>query len=322
MSIKNLYIDVPGTGFEDVLGVEVTEGYKQPCARFSIETRSYGDYGLNDYLPINIGYDTSHAQIMYGFIDNITGTRRPGVYEVTGRDVLKRAIDHYIVTIDIENPWSRSNIKAEDLVRDLLLEAGITGYSGSPSAFTFGVSCPAEFNLISSMDAIERICNIIAWRCYAKDGTVYFQNIQPAPSGAPTHYFTTGSSGNIISIQHEQSTDNLRNKVVVFGRDGIYAEASAVSPYLPTGFYKTAIVSSELIDSQSMADDAATYNLNLYNRLTETCKIDVEGDATIRARTTVNVVESFTGISEDWFVYSLTHRFDNSGYFCSLHLTK
>lgn len=322
--LKALDIEIGGdySDITDVISVEVNEAYKQPCARFRMEVYDYGSFTLNDYITIDMGFDGSTGEIFQGFIDSIGSTRRPGVYEITGRDVLKRAIDHFIVTTDLENPWSRSNISAESLVRDLLAEAGITGYSGDTSNFTFGVQGPAEFQIVSSWDAVERICMIIAWRCYARDGTVYFQNLQPEPSGAATKNLRVGESGNITNIKYEFSTDNLRNKIVVFGKEGIYAEASASSPYLPAGFYKTAIVSSELIDLQSMADDAADYNLALYNRLTEVASCDLIGMYDVRARDTINIREHFTGITGNWFVYSATHRLDQNGYTTQLHLTR
>lgn len=325
MAIKDVVITVGGkySDMTRIISAEVTEAYKQPCARFRLEVEDLGSFGLNDDITITMGYSGDTAQIFEGFIDSITSTRRPGVYEVAGRDIIKFAIEHWIVTTNLEEPWSRSNIQAENLVRDLLLEAGVTDYSGETSSFTFGVSNPAEFQLMSCWDAIERICNILAWRCYAKNGTTYFRNLLPEPSGPPVAYLRRGDAGEITQIGYETSTENLRNKVVVFGRDGIYAEDSAVSPYLPAGFYKTAIVSSELIDSQSMADAAATYNLNLYNRLTEAVRLDILGNPSIRARDTVNVREWFTNVKGDWFVYSATHRMDeNGGYTTQLRLLR
>ena len=62
-----------------------------------------------------------------------------------------------------------------------------------------------------------------------------------------------------------------------------------------------------------MADDSASYNLALYNRLTEAIRLDILGNPTIRARDTVNVEEWFTGITGNWFVYSCSHRMDESG---------
>jgi len=287
-----------------------------------LETRDVGSFGLNDHITATAGYEGDTASIFDGYIDEINSTRRPGLYEITARDILKRAIEHWIVTTNLDEPWSRSNISAEDLVGALLNEAGITSYSGDASSFTFGVSHPAEFQLVSAWDAIERICTILAWRCYARDGTVYFKNLQPTPSGSPVAYLRVGDAGEITSINHEESTENLRNKVVVFGREGIYAEASQSSPYLPAGFYKTAIVSSDLIDTQSMAQAAADYNLALYNRLTEVVRVDIEGDAGIRARDTINVMEPFTGVKGNWFVYSCVHRVDENGFTTQLHLLR
>jgi len=324
MTIENLEITIGGdySDITNVISVEVNEAYKQACARLTMEVEDTGSYTLNDYITVDMGYEGDSGEVFQGFIDSINSTRRPGVYEVTARDVIKRAIDHWIVTTDLENPWTRRNIQAEDLVRDLLAEAGITGYSGDTSSFTFGVSYPVEFQIISSWDAIEQLSMIIAWRCYAKNGTVYFQNLQPEPSGAPVVNLRVGNAGQIEHIDYDTSTDNLRNRVVVFGRDGIYAEASAVSPYLPVDFYKTAIVSSELIDTQSMADDSAAYNLALYNRLTESCRADILGNYVLRARDTVNIAEPFTTVSGDWFIYSCSHRMDEEGYTTALQLTR
>lgn len=324
MTIKNLYLSIGGdyADITEIQSIEVNETFGQPCARFSLETRDTGSFDLNDAITITVGYTGDTGEIFQGYIDEIKSTRRPGTYEITGRDVLKRAIEHWIVTTDLDNPWSRRNISAENLVRDLLAEAGITDYSGETSNFTFGVSGPAEFQLVSVWDSIHKIMNILAWTCYAENGTVYFSSLQPAPSGSPSSTLVVGNDGDIEQINYEYSTENLRNKVVVFGKDGIYAEASAVSPYLPPDFYKTAIVSSELIDLQSMADQAATYNLNLYNKLTEVTRVDIEGRAGIRARQTITVTEPFTGINSDWFVYSVTHRLDESGYVTTLHLIK
>ena len=325
MALQNIVVEVGGkySDIDRIVSVEIGEAYKQPAARFRMEVENIGSFGINDDITITLGYTGNTVKLFEGFIDTITSTRRPGIFELTGRDIIKFAQEHWIVTTDLDEPWSRSNISAENLVGDLLAEASITDYSGDASSFTFGVSNPAEFQLVSSWDAIERICNILAWRCYAENGTVYFQSMLPEPSGAPIAYLRRGDSGEITQIGHESSTENLRNKVVVFGREGIYAEASAESPYLPEGFYKTAVVSSELIDTQSMADDSADYNLALYNRLTEVVRLDILGNPSIRARKTVNVKEWFTGVKGDWFVYSCTHRIDeNGGYTTQMHLLK
>ena len=72
-----------------------------------------------------------------------------------------------------------------------------------------------------------------------------------------------------------------------------------------------------------MADDSASYNLDLYNKLTETVSLELEGDYRIRARDTVSVNEPFTEMSGDlWFVYAATHRIDKSGYTTRINLSR
>jgi len=323
--IRNSYCRVTVGGNEvSILDAEVSEGFRQTTSRCSFSVSDITGLNLNQLVTIEMGYAGDHAQIFQGYVDEIVETRMPGTYQLEGRDILKRAIEHFLVSEDIYSPWARADIPAECLVQELLLECGITGYSGAGTDYTFGVNNnPAEFNLMSVWDAIKQICNIIAYNCWAENGTVYFDRVFPVPSGIPVATLNVGDVGSIISINYTYNTDNLRNKVVVFGKSPIYAEAHEESPYLPAGFYKTAIVSSELIGSQSMADDSAKYNLELYNKLTETLSVEIEGNHNIRCRDTVRVTEPFTGMSAaDWFVFAVSHRFDAQGYKTSLNLSR
>lgn len=339
MAVKRPYSNVVINGITlDTISVEVAEGHEQTCARFSVEVEDTTGIDLNDTVTIKMGYVGDNGIVFKGYVDEIVQSRMPGTYSIKGRDVLKRAIEHYLVTTNIDNPWSRSHITAENLVRDLLKEAGITDYSGAHTSFTFGTQCPAEFNLMSSWDAIRTICNIIAYNCYCVDGRVYFQRVFPIPTiPAPPGSFElkTGTGGNTTFIDYGYNTDNLRNQVIVFGLGGIYAEAhSATTPcppgwpapctFLPAGFYKTAIVSSEFIDSDGMAEDSAKYNLELYNKLTESLRIEAEGDHRLRCRDTVTVTDLiFTGMNADeWFVFSITHKISDEGYTMSVNLSR
>lgn len=319
-----LYYDVRvGGNPVNAMNIEVTEGHKQASARCSFEVTDITGIVVNQSITVDLGYNSAHGQIFVGSVDTITEARMPGTYTIEGRDVLKRAMEHFLVTTNIDHPWSRSNISAEGLVRDLLREAGITSYSGAATGFTFGTTHPAEFNLMSSWDAISQICNILAYNCYAENGVVYFQRVTPEPGPVASKTITVGNVGTLTHIEYTYDVSNLRNRVVVFGRSPIYAERHVASPYLPAGFYKTAIVSSELINTQSMADQSAQYNLNLYNRLTESMGVEFEGDHTVRCRDTVEVTEPFTEMAaERWFVFSATHRLHEGGYTTQLNLTK
>ena len=222
MAVKQLYTNVViGGTVYPVISVEVTEGHKQAATRCSITLEDITGIGLNNIVSVDMGYTTSHGQLFYGYIDTIKETRMPGTYTIECRDVLKRAMEHFIVSTDLKNPWSRTSISAEDLVGDLLAEAGITNYIGETTAFTFGTTSPAEFNLISSWDAIQQICHILAYNCYTENNVVYFKRVAPVPAASASTNLTVGNSGTIITTQYQYSTENLRNKVVVFGRPPI-----------------------------------------------------------------------------------------------------
>lgn len=126
--------------------------------------------------------------------------------------------------------------------------------------------------------------------------------------------FTTGSSGNIISNEYSRSDEDLRNRVVVYGKDPIAAEASIASPYLPADFYKTAVIASPLITTQDMADDTAAFNLELYNRLTRSVSCEALGDYRVHVNDIVTITESHTTVSGLWFIYSMSHSWSDTGY--------
>jgi hypothetical protein len=299
-------VTVDGTSIY-IKSLSFSDGYKTPVTKLQFETDTASILWLGKQVTASLTVGAISGQIFSGYIDDVSYARFPEIYEITASNDLRLAKEHWLVPANLENPWSRSNIAAETLVRDLLAEAGLTNYSGTSSGFTFGTSSPAEFSIMSVLDAVEQINNILAYTLYEDASTIYWKQLFPVPSGAASFTFSTFSS-----ISKTTGTENLRNKVVVFGKDGIRAEASAVSAYLPSGFYQTAIVSSELIGSQSMADQSASYNLQLYNKLTEQLKIDIEGEPRVKARDTVHITYAPLSIDEDWFVYSLQHSFSDT----------
>ena len=317
MPIRNItYLVTVDGDSVDIVSCEVSSSFKTFVSKASFTVYSANSSWLGKEVEISLGYNGSNTKIFEGYVDDVAYTRLPGTYEITCSDILRLAEKHYIVTDSLEEPWSRENITAEDLVGDLLEEAGITSYDGYTSHFTFGVDGKVEFNITAVSDAISQICNILATNVYAVNGTAYFRQTMPVPTGSPSKTIT-----DYIQADYTYGTEQLRNKVVVFGKKDIYAEASESSPYLPTGFYQTAIVSSELIDSQSMADSSADYNLELYNKLTEELKLDIEGDPSIFVRDTIHVTNATIDMDDDWFVYSVKHSMDDT-FTTSLYLRR
>ena len=344
---KDLYANIPNvSGIENI---NISESYGQTSSVATI-TCTETNLVLNSPITINCGYIDNHQPMFSGRVKNVTRSRAEGTIKLTCRDILIDASDMFLVADDPESPWSRSNIFAQDLVGDLLAEAQITNYYPNvPMSFTYGLNAPAEFNLVSVMDAIGQITRTLVWHVYADPTYVHFTDIKPyyrTGTQKNTEYGTSGHSDDTIShcitagtllsipssglspkpiietIDYVYSDEQLRNKVKVFGRDNLMEEASETSPYLPSEFYKTAVIASPLIDSNDMASKAAWFNLRLYNRLTESLNIQCLGDSTIHARQFVEVIEAKTGVSGYWFVETANHVLGSDGYSLRLSLTK
>jgi len=303
------------TGGITATRIDVTEDFDAATMRCTIETDDACGADVGDLLTVNFGLGTATKKF-YGYIKSITRDRLSALVTLHLEDVLCRATEHWFVPEDLDNPWSRSNINAVDLVDDILNECGLSLYSWDTCSFTFATgNKDVELSLTSAWDAIQWICEITGFSVYADtDGHVHFKDISPTPSGSPAETYTTGDSGNILSLEYSRSDDRLRNKVVVFGRPPAKAEASASSPYVPAGFYKTAIISHEMIDTQQMAQDTADLNLARLNRLTKIVRAKILGGGNVHIRDTVRITEGFSGLSnEDFFVRSLTHSFDTEG---------
>ena len=340
--MRDLYIS--SSGFTNITALNVTGGYGQSSSVATI-TCENTTKSLNDIVSIDAGYSDSHQQIFYGRIKKITRNREEGNITIIAKDILIDAADFFIVSDDPENPFKRQNISAEDLVGDLLGLANITDYSPNvPLSFTYGVTVPAEFNLLSVMDACNQVATVLAWHIYADVTTVRFEDIRPyyrtdadkftdygshLGNDTISHRFCTDGSITgvdvkriIETIQHDVTDEGLRNKVVVYGRDNLVKKAQVASPYLPAGFYKAAVIASPLIDSDSMAQAAANYNLNLFNRLTETCTLSLLGDASIKPRQFCEISDTFTDTSGYYFIHEVNHTLGEGGFVTRITCTK
>lgn len=311
MTVRNLYASI--SGVTGILNIDLIEGFKSFTRTCTIECDST-TLSLGDSISVDMGYADDHDVVFTGVVKKVNKSRPTGTTKITCFDELVKSTDYFMVSEDPEVPFTRTNIDARDLVEDLLNEASITSFVADPVSFIF---TEPTFNLVSVADAINQINGIIAWHIWCdEDGIVRYADRRPYVMGGdtPSATFTTGSSGNIVTNEYNRSEENLRNKVVVYGNEDIYAEASAVSPYLPAGFYKTAVVASPLITFSGQAQLAAEYNLELYNRLDRVVSCEALGNPHLHVNAIVTVTEANTGVSGDWFVYNISHSFSEGGY--------
>lgn len=313
------------TGCTNIQNIEVTTSHSSQVSTAIVECLNT-TLDIGDSISINLGYVGNHDKIFQGYVKNIEATESPTgrLYTLTCSDVLVRAIDFFIASSNPNSPLTYSNIDAEDLVKNILALAQLTNYGHDNTHFTFGIHNPVEVNLTSAYDYVRFIADILAWHIYAdENGKVWFVDRQPYVMGGDSPDLTIDSDNLLIDAKRTITDKDLRNRVVVYGRGDVYAEAHASSPYLPSGFYKTVVVAAPTVfDDTSMAQAAADRNLTLLNRLTYSASIIVYGDPSLLARKIVTFNESTIGASGDWYVFSATHSFGKSGYTTQCELRK
>ena len=313
---KDLYMSVTGcTGIESVVA---GGDYSGPCQTATVVCTGTS-LEVGDLVSVDIGFSDDHAVIVYGYVKEINPTRPPGEYRIVIYDVLILAEDFLIVSDDPNAPLTYSNIQAETLVGNVLALASLTNYSGSHPGFTFGVNNPVKVQLVKSWDFVRQVCHMLAWHCHADNtGKVYFSDRKPYVMGGDSsvHTFEPGSGKDLILINHTRSDEKMRNRIVVYGYDGLSASASAApcaGISLPSGFYKTAVIAyPDIIDDQAMAQATANYNLTLLNRVTETVTLDAVGNTGVLRNRVVSIDVPALSLSGNWFVYECTHRISKS----------
>jgi hypothetical protein len=323
MAIKKLYHNVPScTG---VSSIRINESFGSTVSQAQIECYDTS-LELGDAISFNMGYVSDNGKIFTGYVMGLERSLPGAKTTITCEDILCRAVDFYMASDNPDEPWHRHNIKTEDLIEALLNEAGITNYTHNiPLSVTWGINAKGvEFNLTSCWIAMKTVIDALAWHIYAdRNGQVHLTDDHPYVEGGDTpSYSWNSANGDMLAVTYRSNTDDLRNRVVVYGLNNLTASASAISPYLPIDYYKTAVIATIIIDSASVAQQTANLNLARFNRLTDSASIQVEGNWNIQPRQFCTAVDTYTGISGDWFISQVEHSMSDSGYTCALTLTR
>lgn len=315
-------LDATVTKTTGIESISITQAHGSPTATATI-TATETDLGVGDRVVVHIGWVGHTPKVFEGYVKNVEAKSSPEEVTITAADDLVRAVDYFIAASNPNSPLTYDHIKAEDLIEDLLSQAGLNKYYGETTNFTFGIRNSFEVNLTSVYDYCKFIADILAYSIFCDtDGIIYFVYRPPFPDAGigDVADYAIGDT-EIITIDYSQSDKDLRNRIVVYGAGDIHAEAKASSPYLPDGFYKTMVVAAPtVIDSQGMAQDSADYNLPLVNRLTKNTQVTIKGNPNINCRDTVTLNKADLGATGDWYVYSCTHNFNKGGYTTELEL--
>ena len=334
------------TGITNPLTITLNTSHSASVSIATIECTSYS-LEIGDYIAISLGYDGSGTKVFEGYVKSTSKKVPEQTYSITAEDVLVRAVDYFLVSTNPDNPFTRHNISAEDLVGDLLAEASLTDYDYDSTSFTFATKQNLEVNLVSAYDYCKMIADLLTWHLYAdEDGTVHFINRKPhvmvagSPEDDQPHFQADPVGHNnkildnttILTLNHTKSEKDLRNRIVVYGTEGVYASSSRSDSYdpdvrdfvnvLPGGYYKSAALATYIIDDNDMADKTADYNLKLLNRLSVELSAVVIGDPDLLARRVVHIHEPFLDIDDDYYIFSAEHNISNAGYTTNLLMRK
>lgn len=306
----------------DVESVQIENDFDRSSATATITCAAKRNVQPNDEIIVEQGYSGYMRRTFTGYVDDVDREAFPNKFVIAARDILKRAIDNYIVD-EIEY----DSVQAEDAVKDLLERSGIYNYSLDTTSFTIGDVNPAKFSLISAMDAIKAIADLIGWRIWAtKGGLVRFMKVYPRPSTEYRWLYTKdptfGSESGMVRVTRSFTDVNLRNWIEVWGwtnpttGDTIKATAYADSPFVPSPpRYRKAVVSSEIIDTQGMADWIAARVLSDLNCLLERGEVEIQGNPRLNVGDTIRITEDWTDQSSgvNYFIYGLSSRMDAGG---------
>jgi hypothetical protein len=320
------YLDHSLSGVSGLINVTIKESYSGSVSQAVIECDST-TLELGDSISFQIGFTGDTGNIFTGYVRDIQKDLPDVKTIVLCEDELTKAIDYFMASDDPENPFSRQNITTEDLVEDILNEAGITNFTADlPFTATWGTNgSKVEFNLTTAWLAAKTVADMFAWHIYTdRNGLVHFTEDHPYVEGGDTSSFVWDipTTENILAIGYSKSAEELRNRVVVYGSGSITATASASSSYLPPGFYKTAVIASQIITNGNQAQQAADLNLARFNRLTESLSMQVEGDWRITPRLFATVTSTYLGVSGDWFIFQAEHQFGKAGYVTNVTLVR
>jgi hypothetical protein len=329
--MNKLYASVTNTS--NIFSIVTTANHDSPVASATVEAYTTS-LTLGDAVTVDLGYSDNHSVILTGYVKQIERTVPDDVYVISIYDKLVRAQDYFIASTNPQSPLSYQNIAAETLISNLMSLAGLT-VNSDPTYFTFGVQNKFEINLITVFDYCRMISDLLTWSFWCdSNGNIQFKNRKPyvmrdqSPENlqpgfvadTPTAYTLVPTK--YMNTSYITSEKNLRNRVVVYGSENVYAEATAVSSVLPEGFYKSAVLAApQLIADNETAQDVADYNLDLLNRVTEQISATVEGDPDLRARTVVKVTDSRFGFNEkQMYVYGCDMQWNSNGFTTALDL--
>lgn len=344
MSItKELYADA--TGIVNPISIVVSSSHGSSATTAVIQCEDVTGLDIGSEITIDLGYTDDYGRVFTGYVKQLDHQVKDDIYSITAMDKLIRAVDYFIVSSSPDDPYDfGTGISAEDLVNQVIALCGLSLTYIDPTSFTFGVSNPVEVNLVSCFDYCRMIGDVVTWNLWCdQNGLLHFENRKPffmldeppwnlQVGWDPDTAFTTINTPSVISTTYKRSEKDLRNRVVVFGGGGISSTSDSATSYdpfdntwkviMPANYYKSIVCSYAFIDTQSLADELASYNLELYNRVKDSVSATVLGNYQLYARKAIAYNDTVTGITGNFYILSCEHTWSKEGFQTTMELAR
>jgi hypothetical protein len=336
---RTLTYSITGVTTGHLINCSVSSSHGSATSVASIEVTETS-LSLGSPVTVDIGDDVSGThRVFKGYVKSVSRNVPDNTITIVANDDLIRAVDMFIVSSDPAHPLTYGgaggSVTAEALIAALLTLAGITSTDLGTSYYTFGTSNEFEIAQVSVYDYCKQIADLLAWNIWCDElGVVHFQCRKPVtmvdsptiPGWVNDSNYTsyTWNDNKVISMSRTIDNNDLRNRVLVYGPEGVFAEAS--NDTIDSFHWKSTVLAApDLIDTTAIAQDTANFNLQLLNRLTDNISATVEGDSNLLPFRAINVNSTYLGIEsgkELYYIFSANHDFGRDGYVTKLELRR
>jgi hypothetical protein len=134
-------IYMSATGCSDIISIVVSDSHTSPTSTAQIICENT-TLDVGSSVSVVAGYVGDTFTAFTGFVKEVELKEPEKFYTITCANVMIRAIDFFIAAPSPTQPYTWSNISAEDLIEEILRLAGLTNFDMSATSFTFAVHNP------------------------------------------------------------------------------------------------------------------------------------------------------------------------------------
>jgi hypothetical protein len=188
-------------------------------------------------------------------------------YETPGSGIILECQDgtRWMETYFISTVYQTQGLTSRYWIGFILDLAGIS-YNFTTSEQGYALNPNDSLGLESAYEAVIRLCQQSGWYFYFSGSGVCQIGSLDAGWGSPSVNIIT-SNGKVLSELIDKNDDSLRNRVVVYGSDGVNVELKTLTPWnRGAGDYRTTVYANGYINDYWTATEIAKTILDEYSK--------------------------------------------------------